>query len=231
MKNENDLNLPFSKMRKRIAERLTYSKSHIPHFYLEMEIDLTAALALRAVRNSGEGLHLSVNDLVVKAAAVSLAEFEKMNSHVHEDGITVKKEINIGIAVAVADGLIVPVIPEADLKSVREISEISGKKISDAKRGVIDPGSPGTFTVTNLGMYGVRRFLPIINPPECGILAAGCVEKRIIYRNGGNEVSDLMSAVLACDHRGTDGVYAAQFLGRLKAALESPETIFAGGAL
>jgi len=228
---ENDTVIPFSKMRRMIADRLAYSKSHIPHFTLEVDVDMDASLKLRVSYNSGHGLRVSVNDLIVKAAAGSLRTFEKLNSHVSEDKLVVKKDINIGIAVSVDGGIIVPVIPKADSKTIDEISGISRKKIADARRCVVDPRIAGTFTISNLGTHGVKSFTPIINPPECGILAVGCIEKRVIHNEKRNamEAHSMMSVTLACDHRGTDGVYAAEFLSCVKRMLEEPETLFKEG--
>jgi len=228
MEIENDMIVPFSKLRKKIAERLSFSKSHIPHFYLEIDVNMDAALKLRFSRDSGGNPRLSVNDLIVKATASSLRKFERINSHVEEDKLTLKKNVNIGVAVSIDDGVLVPVIPDADLKNIDEISEISRKKIADARRGVIDFRTIGTFTVSNLGMYGIKNFLPIINPPECGILAVGRIEKRLMCNEekDGVEPHNMMSMTLACDHRGTDGVYAAKFLDCLRRMLERPEQLF-----
>jgi pyruvate dehydrogenase E2 component (dihydrolipoamide acetyltransferase) len=215
-----DLTVPFDKTRKRIAEKLTLSKQTIPHFYLSVDVDMSAALEWRAVENRKRGAKITITDMIIKACAVALAQFERMNAHGDREKIVLKKRIHIGVATSVERELLVPVIPDADKKSLLEISEISKKNAEGAKRGIVNPRPVGTFTVTTLGMHSIKEYLPIINPPECGILAVGTVEKRVVPLDEAVVVRDMMTLTLACDHRAVDGVYAARFLNQIKAYLE-----------
>lgn len=218
---EDDTVVPFSKMRRRIAERLTLSKQTIPHFYLSVDVDATDLLDWRKLINEGRASRVTVTDIVVKAAASALTEFERMNAHVDAERMVLKKDVNVGIAVSVEDGLLVPVIRNTDRKSLSEISDLSRKNAQAAKRGSINPNDVGTFTVSTLGMCSVKQYLPIINPPECAILAVGTIEPRVVSHNDGIETRSIMSLVLACDHRAVDGTYAADFLNRIKSRLEN----------
>lgn len=211
---------PFSRMRAKIAERLTHSKQTKPHFYLSVDVDVTDLLAWRARINQDDTLHLTVTDLIVKATAAALTRFGRMNAYVDTDRVVVKKDVNVGVAVSVPEGLLVPVIPSTNRKSLREISALSRENTSAAARGSVKLGVPGTFTVSTLGMYGIRTFLPIINPPECAILAVGAAEKRVVPVDGNIGIRDVMSLTLACDHRGVDGAYAAQFLREIRSYLQ-----------
>lgn len=217
-----DQEIPFSKMRKRIAERLTKSKQTIPHFYLSIDVDMTAACRARADYNKQAQDKITFNDIIVKAVATGLAEFGALNTHSAEDKTILRKNINIGVAVSVDDGLLVPVIPDADQKSIQEISHISRDNAEGAKKGILKAQAVGTFTVSNLGMYSVNGFLPIINPPECAILGVGNIEKRAVALDDNSVgVRDIMTLALACDHRVVDGTYAAQFLNVVKNHLEN----------
>ncbi len=215
-----DTVVPFSRLRKELARRLTMSKQTIPHFYLFADVDMTAANTVRQALNQHQRCHVTVTDLVVFAAAKALREFDRMNGHVESDRIVLHREVNIGVAVAVEDGLLVPVIPRADQKGLVEIAEWSRKNAEAARRGMLEPTAPGTFTITSLGMHGVRMFLPVINPPECAILAVGAVEPRPAVIGETLAVRPMMTLTLACDHRAVDGVYAGQFLNRIKDLLE-----------
>jgi len=217
-----DKEIPFSKMRKRIAERLTKSKQTIPHFYLFIDVDMTTALEARAAYNRQAQDKITFNDMIVKAVATGLAEFGALNAHSAEDKIILRKNINIGVAVSVDGGLLVPVIPNADKKSIQEISQIARQNAESAKKGLLKAQTVGTFTVSNLGMYSVNGFLPIINPPECAILGVGNIEKRVVpLENNTINSRDIMTLALACDHRVVDGTYAAQFLNAVKNHLEN----------
>ncbi|MCX8036908.1 MAG: 2-oxo acid dehydrogenase subunit E2 [Candidatus Sumerlaeia bacterium] len=215
-----DTVIPFGRLRKELARRLTLSKQTIPHFYLFAEVDMTAAHAVRQALNQQQGCRVTVTDLVIYAAAKALREFDRMNVHVESDRMIVRREVNIGVAVAVEDGLLVPVIPRADQKGLAEIAEWSRKNAEAARRGLLEPTAPGTFTITSLGMHGVRMFLPVINPPECAILAVGAVEPRPVVIGEAVAVRPMMTLTLACDHRAVDGVYAGRFLNRIKELLE-----------
>jgi len=212
--------VPFSRWRCAIARRLTQSVRTIPHFYVSLDADVTAALAWRSVLNEGRGLHITVTDLVAKAASLVLREFPRFNAHVGEDSIAIKPAVGLGIAVATKEGLLVPVIPEADRISLTVLSELSRKSRTAARKGRIVSTAVGTFTLSSLGMYGVRQFLPIINPPECGILAVGAAEPRVVPTPDGIAVRQVMTMTLGCDHRAVDGAEAAQFLSAVKSSLE-----------
>jgi len=218
---DQDTVIVFGKMRKRIAERLTLSTQTIPHFYIAVDADVTDLLKWRKGVNRDTQVHISITDCVIKATARALAEFERMNLHVDADKMVVKKDINIGVAVSVDDGLLVPVLTNADQKSLREIAELSKRNAEAARRGSINPNDVGTFTISTLGMYGIRRYQAIINPPEAAILAVGSAEKQVVHVDGKTAVRDVMSLTLACDHRAVDGTYAAEFLNRIKCYLEN----------
>jgi pyruvate dehydrogenase E2 component (dihydrolipoamide acetyltransferase) len=216
-----DREIPFSKMRKVIADRLTRSAQTIPHFYLFSEVDMTEALTWRKAYNEKNQTRVTVTDMIIKATACALSEFGRMNAHADSQKIILKKNINIGVAVSVSDGLLVPVIPDTDQKDIREISRICRENAEAARRGALRTPAIGTFTITNLGMYSVSRFLPIINPPECAILGIGSIEKKVIPIGAGIHIRDVMPLSLACDHRAVDGVYAAQFLDKIKYLMEN----------
>ena len=213
--------VPFGKVRKRMAERLTHSKQNIPHFYLLADVDMTDAVAWRKDFNERHGAHITITDLIIKATGRALRQHPRLNAHVQGDKIVLKKQINIGVAVAVEDGLLVPVIAKADKKSLQEISELAHKNAESARRGLIAGRSEGTFTITSLGMYDVRQFVPIINPPECAILAVGAIQPRVVPVGGGTGVREVMALTLACDHRAVDGADAAGLLKDIKENLQS----------
>lgn len=217
-----DTVIAFSSMRARIAERLTRSKQTIPHFYISMDADLSEAMRWRQAFNEAHQARVTVTDMIVKAAAKALSEYTKMNAHVEREEIIIKRPVNIGVAVSVEDGLIVPVVEHADQKSVAEISAASRENAEGARAGRLKPQAIGGFTVTNLGMYAVDLFVPVINPPEAAILAVGAVAKRPAVMGDAVVGRDVMTMTLACDHRAVDGTYAAQFLARIKQYLESP---------
>ena len=215
-----DVVLPFGKMRKRLAERLLASKHTIPHFHLFQDVDMTEADEWRRGFNAARGVHITITDLVVKAAAMAMRECPKLNAHVEAEKITLCGNVHVGVAVAVEDGLLVPVIPNADRLRLAEISERSSSNADAARRGALAPGPTGTFTVTSLGMHGVKRFVPIINPPECAILAVGSIAPAVVPVPGGIGVRDMMSLTLGCDHRAVDGAAAATLLREVKTDLE-----------
>lgn len=219
---EEDEVVPFSKMRQKIADRLTYSKQTIPHFYLNIDVNMSAAVEWRRKHNGSGAFKVTFNDLMIKAAAGALARCRALNAHVEKDRLILKKEINIGVAVALADGLIVPVIPGCDGKGLAEISRISRENAEGARRGVLKTQAEGTFTVSNLGMYAVDGFMPIINPPECAILGIGGIQDRLVVNADRSlAVAQVMKLTLACDHRAVNGSEAAEFLNELKANLET----------
>jgi len=215
-----DREIPLSRMRKVIAERMTRSKQTIPHFYLFSEVDMTEALAWRKAYNEKNNARVTITDMIIKTVASALLEFGRMNAYADDENIILKKNINIGVAVSIPDGLLVPVIPDAAQKDITEISRVCRENTEAARRGSLRTPAVGTFTITNLGMYSVSRFLPIINPPECGILGVGSIERKVVAIDNGIHIRDMMPLCLACDHRAVDGVYAAQFLTRIKEFVE-----------
>ncbi|WP_344207173.1 dihydrolipoamide acetyltransferase family protein, partial [Actinomadura livida] len=222
--------VPLNRFRKVAAKRLTQSKRDAPHFYLNREVDAEPLLAFRATLNEALApAKVSVNDLIVKAAATALTEHPAVNVSYTEEDLLFHKRVNVGVAVAVEDGLLVPVIKDADRKSVsrigRETRELAGK----ARDGKLTPQemSGGTFSVSNLGMFGVDSFAAVINPPEAAILAVGAVRDEPVVRDGQVVPGKRMALTLSVDHRATDGATAARFLDRLAALLRNPLLIVA----
>jgi pyruvate dehydrogenase E2 component (dihydrolipoamide acetyltransferase) len=211
----------FNKTKKRTAERLSFSKLTIPHYYIFSDVDVTNTLKWRKISNTNLGIKISVNDIIIKSTAEALKKFPEMNSWVDDEKILLKPEINIGVAVSTPTGLLVPVIPDTDRLNLIEINNQSRRNTEDARQGIIRIGKPGTFTVSNLGMYGISRFLPIINPPECAILSVGAVEKKVVPRGGEIIIIDSLTLGLACDHRAVDGAKASEFLSCLKEIIEN----------
>jgi pyruvate dehydrogenase E2 component (dihydrolipoamide acetyltransferase) len=214
--------IPFSPMRAKIAKRLTHSKQTIPHFVLFTDIDMTEANAWRKQFNESQGFKITVTDMIVKAVASTLCEFSHMNAHVAHDKIILKKAVNVGVAVSVTDGLAVPVIAEANTKTLIQISQESRKNTEAIRKGKLLSNAIGSFTVSNLGMHSVDMFLPIINPPECAILALGQAVEKPAVVNGALCIRHIMTATLACDHRAVDGTDAARFMETIKHHLEIP---------
>lgn len=211
----------FLKTRKRIAERLSFSKLTIPHYYIFSEVDITDTLKWRETTNKNLGIKISINDIIIKSVCDTLKKYSELNSWVDDEKMLLKPEINIGIAVSTPTGLLVPVIPEAGRLNLIEISNISQKNAEDARRGVLHMDKPGTFTVSNLGMYGISSFLPIINPPECAILSIGAVGKKVVPKGDKIAIIDSVILGLACDHRAVDGAKASEFLSCLKGIIEN----------
>jgi pyruvate dehydrogenase E2 component (dihydrolipoamide acetyltransferase) len=215
--------IPFSPTRLSIARRLIQSKQHIPHFYLSRHIRVSGMLAMREKYNEQHADRISINDVIIYAVAGTLGAFPKLNAHVQDQQLMLKGRINIGMAVIVEDGLLVPVIPDADRKSLGEISLHAKNLIQKARQGILQGGVPGTFTISNLGMYGISEFQAIINPPETAILSVGRVEKRAVPDGQDVRFADYMTFGLACDHRVIDGAYGARFLESLSEKLENLE--------
>lgn len=215
---------PVSQMRKTIASRLAESKFSAPHFYLTMEINMDKAVIAREQMNAVSEVKISMNDLVVKAASLALRKHPKINSSWLGTKIRVNHHIHIGVAMAVDEGLLVPVVKFADQKSMSAISaEIKefGKKAKDKKLQPQD-WAGNTFTVSNLGMYGIDEFTAIINPPDACILAVGTVKDLAGVVNGEIKPVKTMKVTLSCDHRVVDGTMGAGFLQTLRAYLEEP---------
>lgn len=218
------VDIPVTNMRKTIARRLGESKFSAPHFYLTVEIDMDNAIKLRKQLNEVAPTKLSFNDLVVKAVAVSLRKHPAINSSWLGDRIRENKEINIGVAVAVEEGLLVPVVKNADIKTLSQINtevKTMAGKAKDKKLGM-DEMQGNTFTISNLGMFGIEEFTAIINPPDACILAVGGIIQKPVVKDGEIVVGNRMKVTLSCDHRVVDGAKGAAFLNDMKAVLEDP---------
>ena len=215
-----DTIVPFTRIKQRVADRLAKSKQTIPHFYLFVDVDMTDAVGWRETYNRSTEERITFTDLIIKATASALGEFPDMNAHAEKDRLVLKADINIGVATVVDEGLLVPVIPHADRKSLQEISALLKRNIEAAKRGIVAPHA-GSFTITSLGMYGIKGFVPIINPPQCAILGVGAIEQRVVPIRGGIGVREMLTLAVAADHRAVDGVRAASFLNKIKGDLEN----------
>ena len=220
--------VPNSQMRKTIARRLSESKFSAPEFYLTMEINMDKAMEARVSMNEVFPVKISFNDLVIKAAALSLTKHPKINSYWMEDRIRVNKHVHIGMAVAVEDGLLVPVIRFANEKSIAQISTEAKDLGGKAKSKQLQPKDweGNTFTVSNLGMFGIDQFTSIINSPESCILAVGGIKETVGVKNGQFYATNIMKVTLTCDHRVADGAAGAGFLQTLKQYLEDPLKMF-----
>lgn len=216
--------VPVSQMRKVIAKRLAESKFTAPHFYVTIAIDMDAAVASRAKLNEVSKVKISFNDLVLKACAVALKQHPAVNSSWLGDKIRVNHHVNIGVAVAVEDGLLVPVVRFADTKSLSQIAAEVKEAAQKAKDKKLQPADweGNTFTISNLGMFGVDEFTAIINPPDSCILAIGGISQVPVVKNGAIVPGNVMKVTLSCDHRVVDGATGAAFLQTLKSLLEEP---------
>jgi len=222
--------VPNSSMRKVIARRLAESKATIPHFYVSTDVEIDALLKIRADLNArspkdGPGAYkLSVNDLVIKATAVTLRRFPNVNSMWTEDAILQLHDVDISVAVSITDGLITPIVKNADIKGLAAISNEMKDLAARAKSGKLKPEEfqGGGFSISNMGMYGVRDFAAIINPPQAGILAVSAGEQRPVVKNGALAIATVMTLTLSVDHRVIDGALAAEFLQALKRNIEDP---------
>lgn len=216
--------IPVSQMRKTIARRLGESKFTAPHFYLTIEVNMDETSRLRNMANETGSVKISFNDIVIKACAAALRKHPMINSSWMGDKITIHEEINIGVAVAVEEGLLVPVVKNADQKSLayinQEVRELAGK--AKNKKLSLDEMQGNTFTISNLGMFGIDEFTAIINPPDACILAVGSIITKPIVKNGEIVVGNTMKVTLSCDHRVVDGAKGALFLQTLKSMLENP---------
>ncbi len=216
--------VPVSQMRKVIAKRLSESLFTAPHFFLTMSIDMDAAIAARAKMNEVAPVKISFNDMVLKATAMSLKQHPKVNSSWMGDFIRYNNHINIGVAVAVEDGLLVPVVRFADGKSLSQIGAEVKEYAQKAKDKKLQPADweGSTFTISNLGMFGIDQFTAIINPPDSCILAVGGISQEPVVKNGQIVPGNIMKVTLSCDHRSVDGATGAAFLQTLKSLLEEP---------
>jgi len=224
---EGHTDTPLSQMRRIIAQRLAESKFSAPHFYLTMTITMDKAIEARKAINELSPVKVSFNDLVIKACAMALRRHPAVNSSWMGDFIRQNHHIHIGTAVAVDEGLIVPVIKFADQKSLSQIAEEAGTLIDKARTKKIQPQefTGNTFTISNLGMMDIDEFTAIINPPDSCILAVGKIAPTPVVENGAVVVRQLMKITLSCDHRSVDGAVGSRFLQTLKAHLENPVTM------
>jgi pyruvate dehydrogenase E2 component (dihydrolipoamide acetyltransferase) len=220
-----------SPMRQAVARHMAQSKREIPHFYLTVEIDMTEAQHLRHNLNEtlGDDARITLNDLAIRAAALALQRFPQLNSLYLPDGIKRGERINIGIAVALEEGLVAPALLDCGEKRLPQIARESKGLTERTKAGVLKPEefAGATFTLTNLGMLGVDSFQAIINPPQAAILALGSVKSKPVVKGGEVAVAEMMNATLSADHRVVDGAQGAQFMREFKALLEAPLRLLA----
>ena len=213
-----------SRMRQTIARRMTQSKQEVPHFYVTASIDMTKAMALREELNdlwAGDA-RLTVNDLIIKASALALAKFPAFNSHYADGVIKPGPAINIGVAIALEDGLIAPAILDCGGKTLKDISIASRDLSARARNGVLRPEeyTQATVAISNLGMFQVDSFIAIINPLQSASIAVGSVTKQPVVRDGQITVADIMQCTVSADHRVVNGAEAAQFVNEIRAYLE-----------
>ncbi len=215
-----------SRMQSTIVRRMLESKTTVPHFYVTMEVDMGAAREMRAQVNAAwnEEERISFNDIIIRASALALMRHPEANGSYRDGGFVYHQEANIGIAVAVPDGLLVPVLKNCDTKPLRRLTAEAKVLVERTRAGKNRPGDleGGTFTVSNLGMFGVRDFYAIVNPPQAAIIAVGAIEPRPVVREGEIVVGDIMNLSLSADHRILYGAPAAEFLRDLKDLLENP---------
>jgi pyruvate dehydrogenase E2 component (dihydrolipoamide acetyltransferase) len=219
---------PLNAMRRVIARRLTESKQTVPHFYLTIDCEIDALLKIRAELNAkSEAYRISVNDFVIRAAALGLRHVPAANASWSDDAILLWDTVDIAVAVALDDGLITPIVKAADRKGLAAIASETKDLVARARAGKLklEEFQGGTFSISNLGMYGVREFAAVINPPHGGILAVGAGEQRPVVKNGVLAVATVISCTLSCDHRAVDGAVGAQFLAAFKRLVEDPLTM------
>ena len=216
-------------MRKAIAKSLGNSKFTAPHFYLNVEVDMDNAMASRKTINAIPDVKVSFNDMVVKACAMALKKHPQVNTSWTEANTIIHSHIHVGVAVAVNDGLLVPVVKHTDQLSLTQIGatvrDLAGK--ARDKKIKVDEMQGSTFTVSNLGMFGIESFTSIINQPNSAILSVGAIIEKPVVKNGQIVVGNTMKLTLACDHRTVDGAIGAQFLQTLKTFIENPVTMLA----
>jgi pyruvate dehydrogenase E2 component (dihydrolipoamide acetyltransferase) len=218
--------IPISKLRTAIGRRMVTAKQELPHFYLTIDVDAAPLMAMRSEWNEilSEEEKLSVNDFIVKATALALREFPNLNASLDKDVIVRHGEINVGVAVAVEDGLLTAVVNNADMKSIPAISAEVRTMVSRIRDGKVRPQDieGSTFTVSNLGMFGIDRFVAIINPPEAAILAIGSVQQKPVVEDGRIVPGYRLQCTLSADHRVTDGAEAARWLQIFRKYMEQP---------
>jgi len=217
-----------SAVRRSIARRMSEAKASIPHFYLTIDCRMDALLQLRTELNAGgDERRVSVNDCIIRAAALTLRKVPAVNASWHGSSLRLYDRVDIAVAVATPVGLITPIIRNADEKSIAAIAAEMAVLIARARSGRLEPAEyqGGGFTISNLGMYGIREFAPIINPPQAGILAVGALEKRAVVDQEAIQVATMLSCTLAADHRVIDGAVGAEFLAVLRRLLEEPAAL------
>ncbi len=226
---ESSSDQPVSQMRKVIARRLAESKFTAPHFYLKLSVDMDAAVEARKAINAQEGVKVSFNDMVVKAVSLALKKHPGVNSAWMDTFIRTHEHVHIGVAVAVEDGLLVPVVRHADRKSLSEIGAEVKDYAGKARDKKLQPSDweGNTFTISNLGMFGIEDFTAIINPPDACILAVGGISDVPVVRDGAVVPGKVMKLTLSCDHRVVDGAMGAAFLQEVKSLLEHPVRMLA----
>lgn len=215
--------MPVTSMRKVIAQRLGEVKPGVPHFYLTVDLEMDQALKLREEAKAQE-LRISVNDIIVKATAMAVRRFPRINQVFAGDVIQQLQNVDVGVAVAIEDGLITPIVKDADQKGIAEIGQEVRELAERAKKKSLKPDeyTGGSITVSNLGMFGIDSFIAVINPPQAAILAVGKVEPKVVVRDGEMVIRQMMSMTLSGDHRVIDGAVGAQFLQELRSLLEHP---------
>ena len=219
---------PLNAMRRVIARRLTESKQTVPHFYLTIDSEIDALLKIRAELNAkSEAYRISVNDFVIRAAALALRQVPAANASWSDEAILLWDSVDIAVAVALDDGLITPIVKAADRKGLAAIANETKDLVERARAGKLklEEFQGGTFSISNLGMYGVLEFAAVINPPHGGILAVGAGQQRPVVKDGALTVATVMSCTLSCDHRAVDGAVGAQFLAAFKRLVEDPLTM------
>ncbi len=226
---ESCTDVPVSQMRKTIARRLGESKFTAPHFYLTIEIDMDNAIAARKAVNEVADVKVSFNDFVLKASALALKQHPAVNSAWYGDTIRFNDHVHVGVAVAVDEGLLVPVVRFADTKSLSQISKEVKELAGKARDKKLQPSEweGNTFSISNLGMFGIEEFTAIINPPDSCIMAVGGIIEKPVVKNGQVVPGNRMKVTLSCDHRTVDGASGAAFLNTFKAFLENPITMMA----
>ena len=219
---------PLTNMRRVIAKRLIESKQTVPHFYLNIECNLDKLLAIRADLNSVEGYKISVNDFIIKATALALAKSPNANSSWSEEGVVKYNNVDIAVAVAIDGGLVTPIIKNADLKNLQELSSEMKGLVAKARTGKLKPEEyqGGSFSISNLGMFGIKEFAAIINPPQSCILAIGAGIKAPSVIGDMIKISTIAQMTLSCDHRVVDGAVGAGFLNHFKDYIENPIKMF-----
>ncbi|MPZ13643.1 MAG: hypothetical protein GEU73_04345 [Chloroflexi bacterium] len=224
-------NVPLTRMRETIARRMQQSKQTAPHYYLSDQVDMTEALRMRVQVNEalGDAGRVSVNDVILLATARTLLRHPRFNAHWREDSLELHSQINLGLAVALDEGLVVPAIVDCGRKGLAQIAGEARDVAERARHGSLsaEEFAASTFTISNLGAFGIETLVPIINPPQVGILGIGAVREKPVVRGGEVVARHMMSVVLAGDHRATDGAEGARFLATLRQLLETPSLLLA----